>query len=276
MNGWIALPKRGWRGSPSDRDAGASPLFPPEHEASPTAKEALERVVRRDPRQFGIDRTRWRLLDLLAQCPAWAVTTPAGMAGILQRLEISYQRGRDYVHSPDPAYDAKMAQIATLLAETRACTDRLVTLYLDELTYYRQPTVAPAYAPHTEQPRARRSHQANTPTRVVAGLNALSGKVLAWQGSKVDVPQLVRFFRQLRQGYPEAERLYVVLDNWPVHFHPDVLVALEPQESPFPRYRPPSWPDEPSEKARKKWGAWHLPIQLVPLPTSQQSPFSAH
>jgi hypothetical protein len=128
-----------------------------------------------------------------------------------------------------------MAYVADRLTEVRACTGRLVAVYLDELTYYRQPTVAPAYAPRDEQPRAERSQRANTPTRVVASLDACTGRVLAWQGSKVGCEQLVRFFRQLREGYPEAERIYVFLDNWPVHFHPDVLVALEPQHSPFPR-----------------------------------------
>src|SRR3954467_3862048 len=100
--GYVASKKRGSRGSGSGQGAGASPLFPPEHAASSDAKQALERVVRRDPRQCGVDRTRWRLADLLAQCDGWDVTTRAGMAGLLQRLGISYQRGRDYVHSPDP------------------------------------------------------------------------------------------------------------------------------------------------------------------------------
>ena len=64
-----------------------------------------------------------------------------------------------------------------------------------------------------------------------------------------------------------AERIYVVIDNWPVHIHPDVLVALEKQETRHLRPLPPSWPDKPSAKAVKKWGQLQLPIQLIPLPT---------
>jgi hypothetical protein len=59
----------------------------------------------------------------------------------------------------------------------------------------------------------------------------------------------------------------VVQDNWPVHFHPDVLVALEPQEAPFPFNPAPHWPEQPSQQARKKWGDWHLPIQIMTLPS---------
>ncbi len=224
--------------------------------------------MRRDPRQFGIDRSRWRLADLLAQCSAWEVTTISGLAGLLARLGISYQRGRDYVHSPDPDYRDKMAEIAALLAQSRACTGRLVALYLDELTYYRQPTLAAAWEARNEaQPRAERSYRANTPTRVIATLDPADGRVVAWQGSRIGIPQVVRFFQQVRGAYPAAERFHIILDNWPIHFHPDVLVALEPQQSPWPRYVPGNWPREPSPQASKRWGGLNLPLQLLPLPT---------
>lgn len=238
------------------------------HDASPAAREALLRLVRRAPRQLGYDRTRWRLEDLLEQCSDWQVSSLSGLSQILDRLGISYQRGRDYVHSPDPDYADKMAYIEAVLAQARACTGRLVALYLDELTYYRQPSVARAWeARHGTQPRARRSHRANTTTRVLGALDPADGRVVAWQGSRVGIDQLVSFYQQLRHTYPEAERFYIMQDNWPIHFHPDVLVALEPQESPFPRYLPGNWATEPSARARKKWGPLNLPIQLIPLPT---------
>jgi hypothetical protein len=267
-SGSTAFKKKASPDLPSDPGAGASPLFPPQHEASSDAKEALLRLVRRDPRQFGYDRTRWRLADLLEQCSQWQVATVSGMSGILDRLGISYQRGRDYIHSPDPDYEAKMAYIEGILAQSRACTGRLVALYLDELTYYRQPSLSSAWEERgEEQPRARRSYHSDTPTRVVATLDPADGRVVAWQGSKISIPRLVRFYQQLREAYPGAERFHVIQDNWPIHFHPDVLVALEPQASPWPRYVPSNWPKEPSASARKRWGGLQLPIQLVPLPT---------
>ena len=36
---------------------------------------------------------------------------------------------------------------------------------------------------------------------------------------------LAPFFPDRRAASPEAERIDVILDNWPVHVHPDVLVA---------------------------------------------------
>ena len=215
-----------------------------------------------------MDRTRWRLQDLLLQIAGWRVTTVGGLAGLLARLRISYQRGRDYVHSPDPQYEEKLAWIADRVQQARTSAGREVALYLDELTYYRQPSLAAAYAARNEeQPLARRSYGSNTPTRVVATLDAETGRVVAWQGSKVGVNQLVQFYRQLRAAYPQAERFHVILDNWPVHFHPDVLVALEPQEAPWPYPTPARWPQEPRARAREQWGALQLPIQLATLPT---------
>jgi transposase len=224
--------------------------------------------VRRDPHQLGYDRARWTLALLRAACPWLRVSGDASLAALLARLGIRYKRGREYVHSPDPDYQAKLRRVQAIIAEARSSAGRRVALYLDELTYYRQPTLAAAYAARgAEQPLARRSCQANTATRVVAALNPVNGQTVYRQGSRLGVPQLVAFYRQLRAAYPEAERLSLIEDNWPIHFHPDLLVALEEQEHPWPLYRPPHWSREPSAWAVKRWGHWALPIQLVPLPT---------
>jgi hypothetical protein len=224
--------------------------------------------VRRDPHLFGLDRARWRLQDLLGVCDWLSLSTEGGLSHLLSRLGISYKRGRDYVHSPDPDYQPKLREIAAVVAEARARPGRIVALFQDEVTYYRQPTVARAYdEAGDEQPLARRSHQANTATRIAGVLNPLTGQTLYRQASHFGIGELVRFHQQICQAYRGAERIYVIQDNWPIHFHPDVLVALEPQESRWPIYRPKNWPEEASAPAVKRWGQWALPIQLVPLPT---------
>jgi hypothetical protein len=224
--------------------------------------------VRRDPRRLGVEHTRWTLSTLLAACDWLEMTAPSSLCHLLQRLGISYKRGRDYVHSPDPDYLAKLAFVQARVAEARASGGRVVTLYQDELTYYRQPTLARAYeAQGRPQPLARRSYRTDTATRTLGTLDVAEGRVLFWQGAHIELGTLVRFYQTLCRAYPEAERLYLIQDNWPQHFHPDVLVALEPQESPWPWYRPANWASEPSPAAQHRWSALHLPIQLVPLPT---------
>ena len=252
----------------SVRGAGGSPLFPPHCQEAAAAQEAILHVVRRDPHQFGLDRARWRLTDLIWACDWLNPISVGGLSKLLDRLGISYQRGQPHVHSPDPFYPEKRAFVQELLAEARASAGRIVALFQDELTYYRQPTLAWAYAERgQETPWAERSHQTNTATRVIGVLNPLSGQVDAWQGSRISTDRLVLFYQQVRQAYPEAERLYLIQDNWPVHFHPDVLVALAEQESRWPLKVPKHWSTEPSGTALRRYGGLQLPIQLVSLPT---------
>ena len=103
--------------------------------------------------------------------------------------------------------------------------------------------------------------------RIVGTLDARDGRVLVRRRGALTVPALGGCYQDVVAAYPAAERIDIVLDNWPVHFHPDLLVALQPQASPFPFPRPPNWPDEPSADALRKWGALQLPIRLLPLPT---------
>jgi hypothetical protein len=167
------------------------------------------------------------------------------------------------VRSPDPDYRAKLDQVAACRAKAEAAPSGAALLYLDEVTYYRQPSLAAGYAAaRSTEPHAERSHRSNTATRVIAALNAHTGQVVALQARQIGVAELIRFYRKLIATYP-GRRLYVVQDNWPTHFHPDVLAALERQTTPFPLRTPPSWPSEPSPRAARL----DLPIQLVPLPT---------
>lgn len=205
---------------------------------------------------------------MLAACPWLRLRTPQGLGRLFARLGIAYKRGRAYVHSPDPDYAAKLATVAAARQRAQVDPERHVLLYLDEMTLYRQPTVAHAWAARgREQPLARRSHRRDTPTRVLGALNAATGTVHALRAEAIAVATLVRFCRELAAAYPTAETITVALDNWSNHFHPDLLCALAPQTSPFPRYVPANWAPEPSPTARKRWGGLGLPIQLLPLPT---------
>jgi hypothetical protein len=264
--GSIGSPPTASRASGSSQGAGASPLFPPAYPDAATAQAALLDIVRREPRAFDRPQTRWTLGALRAVCDWLRLRTAGGLAQLLDRLDLSWKRARDYVHSPDPAYAAKRAAIGALVAQGQA--GLVVTLYLDELTYYRQPSLACGWeAQGAIQPLARRSHRSNTATRVVGALDVREGRVVYYQGARVGPQELVAFYQQLRAAYPTAARLYVVQDNWPWHFHPDVTCALEPQEQPWPWYRPPRWATAPSAAAQRRWGSLQLPIQLVPLPT---------
>lgn len=224
-------------------------------------------VVHRDPRQLGIEQTRWTLAAIRDAAPWLNLHTDGGLAHLLDRLDIHWKRGRDHVHSPDPDYAAKVACRDAAIAAALASDGRIVTLLEDELTIYRQPTLSWAYeAAGAVQPRAERSYAANTRTRLGGVLDVTDGRVLFCRRSKLGVAETVAFYQQIVAAYPQAARINLIEDNWPVHFHPDVLVALEPQTTSFPLHQL-SWGPDPSDAAREQWGQLHLPIQIVPLPT---------
>ena len=79
--------------------------------------------------------------------------------------------------------------------------------------------------------------------------------------------RLIEFYRQVCEAYPSVQRIWMIQDNSALHFHPDVLVGMEPQACPFPFTRPKTWPTEPCQLAVRRYGTWQLPIQLVLLPT---------
>lgn len=225
-------------------------------------------LVHRSPRVFGLEQSRWTLAGLRDMCVWLYPLTLAGVHSVLKRLGVVWKRARSCVLSPDGAYAAKVALIEQHRQEAAASDGRTVLVYLDEISIERQPTLANDYEEEgDEQPRARRSHHSDTISRVVGTLDCSDGRVVFARASKITLATLVAFYKDLCASYPDAERIYVVQDNWPVHSHPDVLVALEEQLTPFAWRRPSNWSDEPSAKARKKWGDLKLPIQIVQLPT---------
>lgn len=195
-------------------------------------------------------------------------STESGVWRLLSRLGISYKRGREYLHSPDPDYSEKLRLLREIWQAVQSAPERCRLLFVDEMGYARSPTLSSAYeARGAPQPLARQGYASNTLTRVMGALDPLDGRVTFRQRLRFGVSAQVGFYRELRQKYPAHERLYVGLDNWPVHFHPDLRAALEPQRCPFPYHLPPRWREEPTEAAERKWGGLGLPIQLIPLPT---------
>jgi hypothetical protein len=245
--------------------AGASPLFPPRHEAPQQAREELLALVRRAPASLEQPGTRWQLRTIRAACAWLTGLTPSGVWHVLERLRLGYKLARDHIHSPDPDYAAKLADLQAALQQARDSGGSTVFLFAEELTCYRQPRAARAWAEVGSacQPLAERSRRSDTKARVGAAVNALSGRLTYRLAARFGVREFSGLLKDLRAVYPQAARIYLALDNWPVHYHPEVLALLEPQQTRWPLRTPPAWPREPSAKAERL----SLPIQLLPLPT---------
>jgi hypothetical protein len=64
--------------------------------------------------------------------------------------------------------------------------------------------------------------------RVAACLNATTGTVHARRAEETGRQVLLDLYREVVDCYSEAQVIYVVQDNWPVHYHADIIGKLEP------------------------------------------------
>lgn len=220
--------------------------------------------MHQSPENFQQAESRWTLKSLLRCCEWLQLNSPSGLWRLLKRVGIRYKRARDYLHSPDRDYTAKVAYIQRCWQIARVKPEQVVLLYLDEFAFERQPTLSQTYEAQGQGcPLAYRSQRSNTQCRGLGALNALTGQVLYLQRTHISTSVLSAFYAQIAAAYPQAETIFVVQDNWPVHVHPDVLARLQPQRSPFWPHVPDNWPSQPSRRAVHDT----LPIQLCFLPT---------
>jgi len=133
--------------------------------------------------------------------------------------------------------------LRTALREVAANPEDVVLLFSDEVSFYRQPTQAWLwYRMGRKQPRMLYSNASNTVMRVLGVLDAVTGRVQAWDLGRVSARRAGRCWREAAAAYPHAKKVYIVLDNWPVHFHTDALsqLARDPRIEllPLPTYSP--------------------------------------
>jgi transposase len=186
-------------------------------------------VVHRPPRAAGVDRARWTLAALRTAVAWLGRLTDAGASRLLRRLGVRYRRGQAHLHSPDPAYRAKMAAVVDARIAAVDRPGAVVFLYQDEFTACRRPSVARAWHEAGGPGRpAELGQAANTERRLIGALDAVTGRLTCWPRAHADVDTLIGFYRAVAAAYPDAGVIYVAQDNWPVHFHERVLAAVGP------------------------------------------------
>lgn len=231
-----------------------------------SVQAALLQMVGSAPGQHGLGCTRWSLRALAQVHPSLRVYSASGLWRLLRRHGVHYKRGRQYVHSPDVAYVQKVETIRMCFWRCVHRQEDSTLLFLDEMGYYRCPGVGWDYArAGKEQPLAPLGYSSNRIYRVLAALEGVSGRVVYWEGKRVSRSVLVGFYHRLVQVYRDFRRVYVVLDNWPVHYHAQVLAVLEPQQ--YLRREQLSLPAHWSVGSLGSSEGLCLPVQLLPIPT---------
>ena len=179
----------------------------------------------------------WTLARIRASVDWLADYSLSGVWRVLQRLDLSLRSAQVQMYSPDPDYAKKKKCLKRVLRAAARQPDDVVALFLDEFGYYRWPAGSRNWGPSVAQ-RAGNNQQ----WRTIGALNALTGQVDYLDNYIVGRRQLIKFYGQLAQAYPRAQKVYLIQDNWNVHSHPDVQQALAdwPQSQPvwLPTYSP--------------------------------------
>jgi hypothetical protein len=154
---------------------------------------------------------------------------------VLQHLNIRQRLGRPQQFSPDPDYLVKQATLLDCLRQAASDPNRFVVLFMDEMGFWRWPQggwewMPAAPAPHLTVPCAANNRQ----WRIIGVLNALTGQVNYLDNYIVGRQVVAKMYQVIDQAYPDAERIYLVQDNWSIHQHPDVQTA----RAAFPRIQP--------------------------------------
>ena len=169
----------------------------------------------------------WTLKRIQAEFAFLADYTLSGIWHLLQRQKIRLRQGRPQQYSPDPKYKAKEQQLLARLTEVGRRPEQEVLIFTDEFTYHRWPLPAPTWAPLDDPPPlAERADPGEKQRRIVGGVNAWQGQVTYLDAESITGAVFGQFLRRVHRAYPEAERITVVVDNWPTHEAKAVLKVL--------------------------------------------------
>ena len=206
---------------------------------------------------------RWRLSTRLQACPWLGLHSLPGLSQLLPRLKIYWKRARHHVHSPDPHYVDKLRDVRVCVRQVQANPEQSVLLFEDEFTLYRHPSLAQAFEQAGKvQPLAELGFKGNYTWRIAASLNCWNGQVVYQHARVMDVTRMLIFYRELTKAYPGCQ-IELAQDNWSIHYHPDLLAALQPQDFPYGMHAPANWSRNPERKVEHL----NLPIHVQSLPT---------
>lgn len=181
------------------------------------------------PTPSGPVPSRWSLRTIRASLPNLTDYSLSGVWRVLRRNGLRLRGAAVQHYSPDPDYESKVERLCACLQEAAQDPDDTVLVFLDEMSYTRWAEAGPDWTASAPAPRpvARRSNANNRQWRIIGGLNPVTGQVTVREGYIVGRAKVSEFWQVLAQTYPQAKRIYVVLDNWSIHRHPEVATARE-------------------------------------------------
>jgi transposase len=187
------------------------------------ARRQICLIARCCPRDLGLPFSAWslaKLAEYLAACGVVAAISRESIRQILRAAGISWQAAKTWKASADPDFIAKMRRVLDLYDHPPAggrviCADELGPLNL-------QPRPGRSWRPARHPARRRATyHRTGGVRHMIAALDLATGKITYRIRARKRWREFLAFLKLARQRWPTG-RLYVVLDNYSPHKHPEV------------------------------------------------------
>ena len=187
----------------------------------------LEVVGNSSPRQHGYRRPTWtqELLILVLQKKTGVRVSTTTMSRVLKRLKIRLGRPKPIVGCPWKKRRRlrRIKEIERLLVTVPK--DEVI-VYVDEVDIHLNPKIGPDYMLSGTQKTVLTPGK-NEKRYLAGALNARTGRLTYVEGDQKNSDLFIRQLWQLvRDDYPEARRIHIILDNYKIHSSKRTQLAL--------------------------------------------------
>jgi DDE superfamily endonuclease len=171
---------------------------------------------------------RWTLARIGAALPWLTDYSRSFVWKVLRGSGLRLRSARVQAYSPDPDYQQKVEHLCTVLRQASEAPEEQVVVFVDQMGYGRWPAAATDWMPEAPEPVrvAERFGSNERKWRLMGALDAQTGQVDTLDNYIVGRKQVIQFFQRLDALYPQAKRIWVVLDNWSIHRQEEGQEAL--------------------------------------------------
>ena len=212
------------------------------------------------PRDYGYDRPTWTLelfMAVLEQQMNVAISSTT-MSRTLARLGIRCKRPKPFVLCPwkKAARTRKLNEIKRLLDDF---PEDEVIVYADEVDIHLNPKIGSDWMPRGLQKTVLTPGK-NEKRYLAGALNARTGEVTYVEGSRKDSQLFIAQLWQLvREDYPQAKRIHIILDNYRIHKSGQTQIALAAlTDTVTLHFLPPYCPDH--NRIERLWKELHANV----------------
>lgn len=219
----------------------------------------LHRVVRGRPTDFGYPRPTWtqELLILVMTEQTGVTVSRSTMSRALRRNGARRGRPRPRVECPWPKA-AKQARLRAIERLLQTCPAGDVVVYEDEVDIHLNPKIGLDWMNRGQQKTVMTPGR-NEKRYLAGAMNARTGRLTCVERPMKNSWLFIALLAALREDYPTAGRIHVILDNYRIHHSKIVQQALKEHDGRIVlHFLPPYCPDH--NKIERLWQDLHAHV----------------